>query len=199
MHIEFLVEEPSAQVTLEILLPRLLPLQTTWHILTFSGKHDLLRKLPRLLRGYAGWMPDDYRIVVLVDEDRQDCINLKEQLEAAARQAGLSTKTGTQGGRFQVLNRIIVEELEAWFLGDPEALRAAYPNLPLGLPAVFSNPDAVSGGTWEALERWLQRYGYFQGGYRKIEAARQIAPHLHPDRNRSRSFHVFLEGLRALS
>jgi len=197
MHIEFLVEEPSMQAALENLLPRLLPPETTYRILVFEGKPDLLKKLPDRLRGYAGWIPPDYRIVVLVDKDRQDCHELKRRPETAAREAGLSTKTGAGGARFQVLNRIVVEELEAWFLGDIEALRQAYPRLPATLEQRFRNPDAVKGGTSETLEKIMRRCGYFQSGYRKIEAARAISAHMNPARNRSQSFQVFRDGLLA--
>jgi hypothetical protein len=196
MHIEFLVEEPSMQAALDNLLPRLLPLDTTYRIIVFEGKPGLLKRLPDRLRAYAHWLPPEYRIVVLVDEDRQDCHELKRQLEAAARQAGLSTKT-SGGARFQVLNRIVIEELEAWFLGDLEALRQAYPGLPASLERRFPDPDAVNGGTWETLERLLQRCGYFQGGYRKLEAASAISAHMNPERNRSKSFQVFRDGLLA--
>lgn len=197
MHIEILVEEQSMEETLKILLPRMLPAETTYRILNFQGKQNLLRQLPARLRGYS-WITEDYRIAVLLDEDRQNCLALKQQLEEAAQQAGLSTKTSAGDERFQVLNRIVVEELEAWFLGDVEALRQAYPRLPESLPRKFNNPDAISGGTWETLERTMQRYGYFKGGYLKIEAARAISPYMDPARNRSRSFQVFRDGLLAL-
>jgi hypothetical protein len=197
MHIEILVEEQSMEETLKILLPHILPAETTYRILNFQGKKNLLRQLPARLRGYS-WITEDYRIVVLIDEDRQNCLALKQQMEEAAQQAGLSTKTIAGDTRFQVLNRVVVEELEAWFLGDIEALRQAYPRLPESLPQKFNNPDAVSGGTWEALERTMQRHGYFKGGYLKVEAARAISPHMDPARNRSRSFQVFRDGLLAL-
>lgn len=99
-----------------------------------------------------------------------------------------------------VLNRIAIEELEAWFFGDVEALRAAYPKVPatLGSQARYRDPDAIVGGTWEALERVLQGKGYHRGGLQKIKAAKEIAAHMDPARNRSRSFRVFMEGLAAL-
>jgi hypothetical protein len=97
----------------------------------------------------------------------------------------------------QVVNRIAVEELEAWFFGDTGALRAAFPHVPptLGQKAPYRNPDEIKGGTWEALERELQRSGYFRGGLPKIEAARTIARYMEPERNGSRSFCHFRNAL----
>jgi len=200
MHIEFMVEEQSMEEALKILLPRLLPPETTCRWISFQGKQNLLEQLPIRLRAYAAWITEDYRIVVLVDEDRQNSHDLKRQMEVAALKAGLSTKTSSGGERFQVLNRIAVEELEAWFLGDIEALRQAYPRLPESLTRVprFRDPDAIHTGTWETLEKNLQRYGYYKSGYRKVEAARAIATHMDPGRNRSKSFQTFLTGLSSL-
>lgn len=199
MHLEILVEEPSTEEALKNLLPLLLSPEITYRILSFQGKQNLLGELPKRMRGYK-WIPDDFRIVVLLDEDRQNCFELKHQLENAATRAGLSTKTSAGGSRFQVLNRIVVEELEAWFLGDLEAVRQAYPRLPANFVSSnrFHDPDTVSGGTWEVLERTLQRYGYFKGGYAKVEAARAISARMDPNRNRSKSFQVFRDGLLAL-
>jgi len=201
MHLEFLVEEPSAKFALEILLPKIIGVNITFRIIEFQGKQDLLTNLPNRMRGYARWLPADYRIVVLIDEDRQNCHQLKQQLETAAVMAGLITRTNvTPGHTFQVLNRIAVEELEAWYWGDFEALRLAYPRLPVSLPQrqAYRNADAIGGGTAEALERELQRVGYHKTGLAKIQAARDIAPHMNPPQNRSKSFQIFCEGLRSL-
>jgi len=200
MHIEFLVEEPSTEAALRVIVPRILGDAVTFHVHVHQGKPDLLKSLPGRLRGYARWLPVDWRIVVLADEDRNDCLTLKNQMEAAAEQAALVTKTRTNPPEtFQVLSRIAIEELEAWFLGDLDALRMAYPRVSRNLAtrAGFRNPDAITGGTWEALERVLQRAGYHKGGLAKIAAAREIAQHMAPERNRSRSFQVFRQGLLA--
>jgi hypothetical protein len=199
MHIEFFLEEPSAEAFMRGFLPKLLP-DSTWNPIVFQGKSDLLKNLESRLKGYKRWIPDDYRIVVLIDEDRADCRALKTKMEQAAAAAGLVTKTAAQGGQFTVLNRIAVEELEAWYIGDPQALASAYPGIPvsLGKKAKFRDPDAVAGGTWEALQRVLQRAGHFKGGIAKIELARAMAAHLEPARNRSRSFQQFLGGLASL-
>lgn len=200
MHLEFLLEEPSAEAFFTGFLPRILPEGTTWNLIQFQGKANLLAKLDSRLRGYRSWLPEDSRIVVVVDEDRGDCRALKKRLEDAALSAGLLTKSSARGVPFQVLNRIAVEELEAWFLGDVEGLRTAYPGVPrsLGSQKNFRDPDAVRGGTWEAIERVLQKAGHFPGGLGKIELGRTMGEHLDPSRNRSGSFQCFLQGLAAL-
>ena len=200
MHIEFFLEEPSSEAFLQGMLGKLLPTGATWSFIVFQGKHDLLANLEPRLKAYGKWISDDYKLVVLVDEDREDCQQLKARLEAAAKRAGLSTKTNSHKGAFVVLNRIAVEELEAWFFGDPKALVAAYPGVPptLAAKAPYRNPDSIAGGTWEALERVLQKAGYFGGGLPKIEVAREMAKHMDPARNTSTSFKHFMTGLAAL-
>lgn len=199
MFVEFFLEEPSAEAFLQRFMPRLLPKGTDVAFRVFSGKQDLLKKLPQRLKGLS-WIPKDHRIVVLVDEDRQDCLALKAQLEAAAREAGLLTKTAANGGIFTVLNRIAVEELEAWFLGDLPAIQAAYPRFKPSHVAAANRryPDAVKGGTCEALERALQQAGYYSTGLPKIEVARTIADHMDVARNTSTSFKQFVQGVAAL-
>lgn len=200
-HLEILVEEPSAEAALELLLPRIVGAKVSYRIHVFEGKPDLRRKLPHRLRGYARFLPADWRIVVLVDRDQEDCRTLKDELEKVAQEAGLRTKTRSGAERCQVLNRIAVEELEAWFFGDPDALRAAYPKLSptLERQRPFRQPDAIRGGTSEALERVLKRMGYHAEGLPKIEVSRRIAGHMDPQRNRSPSFGVFRDGLLEIS
>lgn len=205
MHIEFLIEEESAAVALSLLVPKIVGLDVTFATHAFQGKLDLLKKLPERLRGYRAWLPKDWRIVVLVDRDDDDCLELTQRLEAAAMEAGLMTRSAQanapSAGGFQVLNRVAVEELEAWFFGDVQALAAAFPRVSANLARKrqFRNPDAIAGGTWESLERVLQNAGYYPAGMPKMEVARTIAEQMAPERNRSRSFGVFCEGLRALT
>jgi len=200
MQIDFLVEEPSMEVFLAALLQRRQSgLQYAIHV--FQGKRDLLRKLPSRLTAYSRWLGSAQRIVVIVDCDQDDCHVLKARLEDMALGAGLATRSHPRAdGSFSVVDRIAVEELEAWYLGDPEALRAAFPRLPENLcsGARFRNPDAILGGTWEALERLLRQHGYYQGGLAKMDLARRVAPHIDWTRNRSRSFQSFRQALDEL-
>jgi len=196
-HLEFLVEEPSMEAFLRALLPRLLPAGRTFEVHAFQGKSDLLAKLESRLKGYAKWLPADWRIFVVVDRDDSDCHVLKRQLEAMATRAGLLTRSRAVARPWQLVNRIAIEELEAWYFGDWTGVANAYPRVPSAIHRKkgYRDPDAVRGGTWEAFERTLRRHGYFKTGLRKVEAARALGAQLDPARNRSRSFVTFCVAL----
>jgi len=190
-HVEVLVEERSMEVLLAQLLPRLLP-GTSFQIHPHQGKPDLLAKLPGKLLAYARWIPPTWRILVVTDRDDEDCMRLKAQLDDVSRDLRASP-----GADRVVLNRLAIEELEAWYFGDWRAVRKAYPKAPAGIPAQakYRSPDEIRGGTWEAFERVLQEAGYFVGGLRKIEAARAISSHMEPARNTSPSFRALRDAL----
>jgi Domain of unknown function (DUF4276) len=197
MHIEFLIEDYSGGEALGQLLPQCLKPGTEYRIHPFSGKQDLLKKLPDRLKGYKAWISSGDLIVVLIDRDSEDCLKLKQKLEEISAKAGFATKaTNTQS--FQVLNRIMVEELESWFFGDIHAIIEAYPgiNPNLAKQSKYRDPDAIQGGTCEALERVLQKARYHQGGLDKPKAARDIAKHMNPEVNTSKSFQAFYHGLK---
>ena len=189
---------------LQSLLPRILPATTTFEIHAFQGKSDLLAKLEARLRGYSQWLPEDWRLFVLVDCDDEDCRSLKRSLDGIASRAGLRVQG--QAGRdpsWQVVNRIAIEELEAWYFGDWEAVRAEFPRVSPNVPQRqgFRDPDAILGGTWEAFERVLQNHGYFKEGLPKIDTARRLGRRILIDECRSSSFKAFrralLEALQA--
>jgi broad specificity phosphatase PhoE len=151
------------------------------------------------LRGYAVWLPENYRVVVVVDRDNDDCRELKQRLEQYALEVGLATRSRRKQQHFTVINRIVVEELESWYFGDWQAVHAAYPRVSPIAPRKAREPDSITGGTWETFQRVLQRAGYFRTGLRKIEAAHAIAPHLDPARNKSHSFQILYQALLELA
>jgi hypothetical protein len=196
----FFLEEPSAEAALKVLVPKIVP-GVGCQFNTYTGKEELVKNLPARLRGYRACLPfQAVKIVVLVDRDDDDCVLLKRKLDDIAAAAGLRTASGTSAPDATVLNRIVVEELEAWFFGDVPAIGKAFPRVPAGLGAQskYRDPDAIRGGTWEALERVLQKHGYHNGRLRKLAAAQAIAPHMDIENNRSKSFQVFRDGLRRL-
>lgn len=201
MRIEFLVEEQSAEEALKHLLPRLIGERAQWKLINLGSKYKLLKALPQRMAAYRRRIDqgEDLRVVVLVDRDHDDCATLKRQLEDAARGAKMATKSAPlASGRFLVVNRIVIEELESWFIGDPAALRRAFTSLPAidANKGIFRNPD--NGSSWEALHRFLKKHGIYKSSYPKIDAARRIAPKLDVTANRSRSFQVFVRGVEAL-
>lgn len=196
-HFEFLVEEPSMESFLRACLPRMLSENCSFDIHPYRGKNAMLRKIGKRLKGYARWMPAQCRIVVVVDRNGDTCEDLKLKLEDICRSAGLRSRRAVGGSDWQIVTRIAIEELEAWYFGDWEAVKAAYPGVSASVPdrPRYRNPDRIAGGTWEAFERVLQEYGYFRQGLAKVQAAGDIGKHIAPARNRSRSFAMFRDAV----
>ena len=65
MHIKFFLEEPSAEEALKHLLPKILLKDVSYEFHTFQGRDEMLKELPKRLKGEQ-WIPNDWRIVVLI-------------------------------------------------------------------------------------------------------------------------------------
>ena len=126
--IVFLLEDYSMKVLLDGLLPRLFP-ELSFLCVPHEGKQDLEKSLPRKLRA---WREPGVRFVVVRDNDGADCRDLKSRLVALC----------ASGGREDALVRIACQEVEAWYLGDPEALAAVY-----GEPTLRAL-EAPTGAAW---------------------------------------------------
>lgn len=176
-------------------LPRFLPSKVTFAIHAHRGKPDLMRKLESRLRAYAAWLPTNYRVVVVVDRDDNDCNDVKKEMEDKCEIAGMGTRR-TVGIGWRCATCLAIEELEGWYFGDWEAVCAAYPGVSQNTSnnARYRNPDEIAGGTWEAFERVMQRAGFFQGGLEKVAAARAIGKCIDVNRSRSSSF-CYLAGV----
>jgi len=179
------------------LLRRFLPAGCTFQIHAHQGKLALLRKLENRLKGYASVLPEDHRIVVIVDMDQDQCDQLKSKLEAACAHAGLQSKQAAGGPQWQVVTRIAIEELEAWYFGDWQAVCTAFPKVSKTIPkrAGYRNSDAIRGGTWEAFERVLKQGGYCKQGLPKVKTATAMGQHMQPEENRSPSFQMFWQAI----
>ncbi|MFN7209716.1 MAG: DUF4276 family protein [Aggregatilineales bacterium] len=200
--LEILLGEESAERVLRALVPKIVGAENARTVAyrTFRGKGALIRQLPTLLKGYKARIKagEQLRVLVLIDQDSEDCEALKRHLEQIVLESGLIPRSmATTAKPFQVLNRIAVEELEAWYFGDIAALRQAYPKAVERLNRFKDrDPDSISDPT-KNLERFLKQAGYYRNGMPKIEVAQRVAAHMQPERNRSRSFQVFCEGLKA--
>jgi hypothetical protein len=177
----FLLEEASARAMLEGLLPRLLPAALPVRYIVFEGKSDLEAQLVRRLQHYR--VPDA-RFVVLRDKDAADCHAVKAGLVEKCRCAS----------RPQALVRIACHELESWYLADLAAVEKAFGIQELASSQnkrKYRQPDALANAA-EELERLT---GY---RYQKVGGSRAIGPYLDISNTRSRSFEVFVTGLRRI-
>jgi hypothetical protein len=164
----------------------------------FQGKSDLLKNLPRRLAGYAvSYRRNDaLGVLVLVDQDTDECVKLKQEIESMARRAGLGVRG--EGVAPVVLARIAVRELENWYFGDWPAVRAAFPRVPAAPPGRYrTNADADHVKTSSAFRDVLTAAGVPVRA--KPEWAVRIGPHLDPGRCRSASFRTFLTGAQELA
>lgn len=201
MHVEFLVEDASSAAAIEVMINRLLTAKPdakdhSWLIHPFDGKQRMLANLPKVLGGILRASFAD-RVVVLIDADRDDCLELKRTLQRMVLTS--AERRQPPDAETPVWIRIAVTELETWFIGDPEATQTAYPMVTTSDLRLrhWQEPDAVP-DAWEWLEQRLLRRGHYVTRMPKIEVARSIAEHLdlHPDHNRSRSFRLFLRTMR---
>lgn len=212
MHIEFLVEDNSGARLLQHLVPKLIEhggSSITYRIHPYKGigkipskdafsttdprKRILLNRLPEILKGYAK-TPGIDAIVVVVDSDRKNCYTFLKELQSIA----------SVSRHPNILFRIAIEEVEAWYLGDREAIKNAYNKAKLQLHKDYVQ-DSVC-GTWELLadivypggNAAIKKTGWPLPGQLKHEWADKIGPFLCEDRNASPSFKKFCEGVRGL-
>ena len=181
MKLIFLLEEPSMKYLLDELLPRILPPDVTFQTIPHHGKRDLERSIPRKLRGWKE--PGDIRFVILHDQDTKDCDSLKQEL------LQLCAVTDRP-----CLVRIACQEMEAWYIGDIDALCAAYdrPKLREVIgKKKFRVPDAIPDPK-EELYRLIPEH-------QQISGAKRVAPHMDIERNTSASFQQFVRGVRRLA
>ena len=215
MHFEVLAEDPSGSIALGHILGKILGANYTehsWRMHPYKGKgrlpnnlyeapnpknQQLLNNLPSLLRGLGRSLDESTSVVVVVvDLDDDDCQRFKQDLLDVLNACNPRPRT---------LFRIAIEESESWLLGDRAAVKAAYPN---ARDAVLNGyvQDSIC-GTWEALAdavhqggaAKLKELGFPADGEAKCEWARSIAPRMDVDRNQSKSFQVFRDGVRNLA
>jgi hypothetical protein len=212
MHIEILVEDSSGEKLLQILLPKLLGYQGkphTWRLHAYKGigriphglstkadpaKRILLDQLPKLLRGYGKSAGID-AVVVILDTDKRDCAAFLSELKTVANACNPAPTA---------LFRLAIEEIEAWYLGDQNALLAAYPRAKKEVLAKYVQDSTCN--TWELLadavysggSTAIKKAGWPLPGQVKHEWAEKIGPKMDVEGNLSPSFGKLRDGLRRL-
>jgi hypothetical protein len=186
MRIEFLLEEYSMKVFLENLLPRVLPenmkLNEHYFLRSHDGKSDLIKSIPKKIRAFNNFSTP-FGIVILHDQDSNDCILLKEELQSLCNPESKNIK---------YLVRIVCRELESWYLGDMDAIQNAYPKFAARKykgKAKYRYPDKTN-ASFE-LKKIVP-------SFQKVEGAKKISPFINIEYNKSPSFKQFLKGLKNL-
>jgi len=178
----FLLEEPSAKIMLEGVLPRVLPPEVDVHYIVFEGKQDLHK---RMVMRMQYWQKPNSRFIVLRDQDSADCHQVRQELAQLC----------TQAGKPDALVRIACHELESFYLGDLSAVERG-----LGMKGLarlqnrhkYRVPDSLANAS-EELRKLTQLV------YQKVAGSRAISPYLYVDgSNRSHSFNVLIDGIRRL-
>ncbi|MEQ1526547.1 MAG: DUF4276 family protein [Gallionella sp.] len=179
----FLLEEESAKVMLENLLPRILNDEIKPRLIAFEGKQDLEKQMVRKMRG---WLNPQARFIVMRDQDAMpDCRVIKDGLLARCAEAGRQEVS---------LVRIACHELESFYLADLAAIEVS-----LGINGLvkqqnttkFRNPDLLQNPSKELLALTKHRY-------QKVSSSRVIGQHLIVPNERSRSFKNLIAGIRRM-
>jgi len=199
MTIHVLVEGPSEKVFFDRWAPRL-RLGHEVEVHPHQGKGALppdldstpnprargvLDQLPAKLRAYATALnPQADGVLVLVDADDDTAEDLAQAIQNAAAHCAPALR---------VKVCVAVEETEAYYLGDLEALKRAYPWADMATARAYV-PDSIC-GTWELFGRVVA-----DGGGNKVAWAERMGPRLttQPARSRSPSFKVMVRQLRGL-
>ncbi|MCE1226003.1 MAG: DUF4276 family protein [Geobacteraceae bacterium] len=179
----FMLEEKSAKVLLEGLLPKLLPTEIAPRYVVFEGKQDLEKQLVRKIRGYIN---PHARFIVIRDQDSNpDCKAVKAKLSELCHQAG----------KPDALVRVACHELESFYLGDLAAVERGLEITGLvrhQMNKLYREPDRLGSPSKELKT-------LTKGLYQKVSSSRDIAHHLDINNTRSASFHNLVVGIQRVA
>jgi chromosomal replication initiation ATPase DnaA len=189
--IVFLVEDYSMRQFLDGILPRLGFDEHIFEIKHHRGKEDLISHLDKIIPSLS---KRAQQIIVIIDQDKQDCVALKNEIKEKMAWCFCEYKI-----------RIACYELEAWFLGDMAAIAKCSPRFKArsfqGKKKYrdVDNIEKPSTVIAKIVPDWNDKYAS------KPKFAQTIAQFVSLERqnlkqaNRSNSFHVLLETLFSLA
>ena len=149
---------------------------------------SLLDLLPAKLRAYNNvYRGTEVILIITMDSDNNDPEALRKEIYEAAR---------TYAPDIRSVVGISTEEIEAWILGDKQAICDAYPDCNTEILDSYEQ-DSVC-GTWEILCRAISEnaeelieIGYPAIGHYKALWAENISKYMLPQKNVSPSFNTF--------
>lgn len=217
MYFQFLIEDRSTEILIKHVMEKLKyrysdediiydtksfkgigHLRTTGDIMNRKSG-NLLNDLSLYLKGFDKSLScvKNAAIIIVLDNDMRDCESFKIELQQFAQNIVTNT---------DYVFCIAVKEMEAWLLGDENAILSAYP---MAKRKVIKNyeQDAIC-DTWEVLANAVYPGGlvalkkkskssYSEIGKAKCEWADKIGIYLTLDTNVSPSFQYFLNQLQS--
>lgn len=208
MHFQYLIEDQSSTELIHALMKKIIAgcPDITYDCKSFRGlggftkkntvketkTGKLLNDLATYLRGFSKSLQNiPAAIVILLDNDDRDTEAFRLELEDVVRENRILVDH---------VFCIAVEEVEAWLLGDEQALLAAYPKAKIQVIRSYVQ-DSIC-GTWETLADAVYPGGsqrlhkehasYMEIGKLKAEWARNIGIHMDLTANQSPSFQSFI-------
>lgn len=215
MYFQFLIEDKSTGILVNHVMEKLVTEYTEreiiWDIKSFGGIGHLCKKgsvleqktgkllndLPMYMRGFSKALQNmEYAaLIIVLDNDKRDVKQFTRELENVA-----------------VSNMILcdyvfcvaIKEMEAWLLGDIEAIKRAYPDAKVQYIRRYEQ-DAIC-ETWEVLADIVYPHGlsklkkkangnYSEIGKVKCEWADKIGKYLNLHGNKSPSYQYFIREL----
>ena len=216
MHFQFLVEDDSTNKLIDAVMIKLLrkysEKKITFDCKAFKGiggfvkkgkpleqkTGKLLNDLPMYLRAFnrelSYW--DKAALVIVLDNDKRDTTQFRKQLENMAIQNKI---------QIDHVFCIAIKEMEAWLLGDLNAIEAAYPQVRKTYIRSYTQDGICD--TWEVLANMIYPGGltalkkrsggaYMEIGKAKSEWATKIGIYLDLANNQSPSFQYFINSLK---
>ena len=208
MHFQFLIEDQSSAALIKILMQKISVgnSNVTFSCKAFKGLGGLTKKntvketktgkllndLAIYLRGFNKSLQGfPSAIFVVLDNDDRNTAEFREELNYVACQNNITVDH---------VFCIAVEEIEAWLLGDENAILEAYPAAKLAKLHTYVQ-DSIC-GTWEFLAEVVYPGGmvklqrdcssYMEIGRYKYEWAKNISVYMDIDHNNSPSFMYFI-------
>lgn len=208
MHLQFLIEDMSGEVLIKHVMNKLVlnRQSVTYDCKAFKGiggfkkctsksgvkTNKLLNDLGIYLKGFdKSFRYIDAAVIIVLDNDSRNADEFRKELNKRALRTRVSV---------DYVFCIAVEEMEAWLLGDRQALLKAYPNARESVLKEY-HQDSIC-GTWEVLANAIYKGGlkrflkdcpsYREIGKYKSKWADDIGRHMDINNNASPSFNEFI-------
>lgn len=211
MHFQYLIEDQSSKTLIDQIMTRTIKNADadTYNCKSFKGiggftKKNTVKEMHtgKLLNDLATYMRGFQRslqgieavLVVVLDNDDNDPSEFEKELHEVAMHNRIS---------MDHVFCIAIEEMEAWLLGDEEAIKSAYPYYKKNILNSYEQ-DSIC-GTWEVLADVIYRGGlreikkkkfsYMEIGKLKSEWATKIGRYMTYENNKSPSFQKYYESI----